>query len=165
MNTQDFTVVFDITQNDYLRWLLPGVGLVGIVLIALFAVLFVVGLKAGSSKGTRWMSLGTVSLLIFWVVSTFLSVTNNYEATVGLLRAGRASYVEGVVQNFVPMPFTGHAVESFQVNGIPFSYSDYVSTAGFNNTSSHGGPIRSGLYVRVWYSGNTILKLEIPRSG
>jgi hypothetical protein len=35
---------------------------------------------------------------------------------------------------------------------------------GFNNTSSHGGPIREGLPVRVSYVGNTILKLEI-RSG
>lgn len=36
-----------------------------------------------------------------------------------------------------------------------------VVTSAFNNTSSHGGPIREGLPVRVTYSRNAILKLEI----
>jgi hypothetical protein len=41
------------------------------------------------------------------------------------------------------------------------SYSDYVVTAGFNNTASHGGPIRQDLPVRISYVGNSIVKLEI----
>jgi hypothetical protein len=52
-------------------------------------------------------------------------------------------------------------MESFCVSGVCFRYSDYVVTAGFNQTSSHGGPIRDGLPVRVTYIGNTIVKLEV----
>jgi hypothetical protein len=61
------------------------------------------------------------------------------------------------------MPYAGHAEESFSVSGVPFRYSDFQITDGFNNTSSHGGPIKSDSYVRICYdpSGNVILRLEI----
>ncbi len=65
------------------------------------------------------------------------------------------------------MPEGGHADEHFLVNGVSFSYSDYEISAGFNNTSSHGGPIHEGLPVHIWYRdigngrNNEILRLEI----
>ena len=49
------------------------------------------------------------------------------------------------------------------MNGVSFNYSDYGVTAGFNNSASHGEPIREGLYVRIWYLGNDILKLQVPK--
>jgi hypothetical protein len=52
-------------------------------------------------------------------------------------------------------------MEHFTVCGVPFSYSDYVVTAGFNHASSHGGPMREGLWVRIAYSGNDIGRLEV----
>ena len=74
-----------------------------------------------------------------------------------------AHFIEGTVSQFIPMPYTGHAMESFVVHGVRFAYSDYVITAGFNNTSSHGGPIREGLPVRIWYRGNEILRLDVAK--
>lgn len=59
------------------------------------------------------------------------------------------------------MPYGGHATESFVVQGIQFKYSDYIITAGFNHTSSHGGPIREGLLVRIWHRNGEILRLDI----
>jgi hypothetical protein len=73
--------------------------------------------------------------------------------------------VEGIVDSFHPMPYGGHDTERFTVDGVHFSYSDYIIDAGFNRTSSHGGPIRAGLRVRIHYSGDSsrarILKLEV----
>ena len=69
--------------------------------------------------------------------------------------------VEGVVKNFRPMPYEGHQDECFSVQAQTFCYSDYVVTVGFNNSASHGGPIREGLRVRVSYIGNTIIRLEV----
>lgn len=69
--------------------------------------------------------------------------------------------VEGVVEKFVPMPHAGRSHESFWVNGVRFSYSDYEITPAFNNTASHGGPIYEGLPIRISYVGNKILKLEV----
>ncbi|WP_321797617.1 hypothetical protein [Burkholderia sp. BCC1988] len=62
---------------------------------------------------------------------------------------------------FEPMPYGGHAMERFCVGQVCFSYSDYVVTGGFNNTASHGGPIRAGLPVRVSYVDGLIVKLEV----
>jgi hypothetical protein len=61
------------------------------------------------------------------------------------------------------MPYGGHGNESFSVRGVPFKYSDFVITGGFNNTASHGGPITRDAYVRICYdpSNNLILRLEI----
>jgi len=61
------------------------------------------------------------------------------------------------------MPYTGHQDETFTVNGVRFSYSDFGVTCGFNNSASHGGPIREGLQVRIHYVGNAILRLEVAR--
>lgn len=77
--------------------------------------------------------------------------------------------VEGPVTNFRPMLLTGHGYESFDVDGVGFSYSDFHSTPFFNQTASHGGPVREGLYVRIHYVyseiGNEpmILRLEVRR--
>jgi len=77
------------------------------------------------------------------------------------MREGRYSIVEGPVTDFVPMPNEGHSYESFTVQGRRFTYSDYEVTSGFHNSTSHGGPIRQGLYVRVTYMGNLILRLQV----
>jgi len=76
--------------------------------------------------------------------------------------------VEGEIENFHPMPISGHDVESFMVNGIYFEYSDYRLVYGFNNTSSHDGPLKSnGQKVRLSYisleNENIILKIELKK--
>ncbi len=43
---------------------------------------------------------------------------------------GRFEVVEGLVENFDPMPSSGHKMESFSVNGVRFEYSDFVVTPG-----------------------------------
>jgi hypothetical protein len=79
------------------------------------------------------------------------------------LRDGTYSLVEGTVTEFHPMPYNGHDQECFSVRQQRFCYSDYVVTTGFNNTASHGGPIRPGLSVRVAYLRSMILRIEIPK--
>lgn len=60
---------------------------------------------------------------------------------------------------------TAHHVSPACVSGVHFAYSDFVVTAGFNQTSSHGGPIHEGLLLRIAYTGSaddaTIVKLDI----
>lgn len=50
------------------------------------------------------------------------------------------------------MPKNGSSNESFSISGHHFSYSDYDElelTPCFNKTALNGGPIRSGMLVRV----------------
>ena len=59
------------------------------------------------------------------------------------------------------MPKSGHSNECFRVKQKTFCYSDYVIGPGFNQTSTHGGPIRPGLPVRIAYLDGYIIRLEV----
>jgi hypothetical protein len=107
-----------------------------------------------------WIFLG---FGLVWTLATFALTLSDYISARNALASGEASVIERVVRGFRPMPYAGHAEESFTVSGKRFSYSDFNVTAGFNNTRSHGGPIDNGVHVRITHRGNTILRLEIAR--
>ena len=122
----------------------------------------VVGRKSTVSRPVK------ILYLIFWVISFLFcaySPTSDFLNLREALLTGKCSVVAGAVTDFVPMPGEGHKNESFKVQGTGFSYSDYSPQAGFNNSSSHGGPIKEGLKVRISYltenGENEIAKLEI----
>jgi hypothetical protein len=52
---------------------------------------------------------------------------------------------------------------TFRVGDVRFAYSDFRVSCGFNNTTSHGGPVREGLHVRIHYVEGIILKFEVAR--
>ncbi len=114
---------------------------------------------------------------IFFVFATCFVICANviigigqfslYIKTVGAYKKGEYKTVEGYVENFVPMPYEGHANETFEINGVKFSYSDYSVQPGYNNTKSHGGVISgNGQHLRIHYVyynstyGNLILYIE-----
>jgi hypothetical protein len=101
------------------------------------------------------MCAAAVLFAVFEVGSYFL----DRREKVSLLNSGRCPIVEGVVINFHPMPASGHGMESFEVAGERFTYADYGVTPCFNHTSLHGGPIRQGLPLKIWYSDNCIIRI------
>ena len=80
---------------------------------------------------------------------------------VNAYRTGRCDVVEGVVENFKPMPPSYHGLESFTIGGKRFEYSDFRNTPGFHHSRLAGGPICAGLVVRIYYLGSDIARLEI----
>lgn len=91
-----------------------------------------------------------------WRVSEHLAIQH-------ALASGSYSVVDGTVENFHPMPHHGHTHERFEVRGVRFVYSDFIETQCFNNTTSHGGPIRAGLRVRLTYIAERVLEHCIIR--
>lgn len=90
-----------------------------------------------------------------------------YLKTVGAYQRGQYEIAEGYVENFDPMPYGGHANESFEINGVHFEYSDYSKRPGYGNTKSHGGVITGdGQYLKIGYVyynstyGNIIVYIE-----
>jgi hypothetical protein len=65
---------------------------------------------------------------------------------------------EGVVTDFVPMPVDGHAIESFRVNGVNFSYGGWGATVF--NSDWNKGTIHNGVNARISYRGSDILRIE-----
>ncbi len=91
------------------------------------------------------------------------------EKALAACERGNYKTVEGTVMEFDPMPVEGHKRECFTVQTTRFCYSDYMIEPGFRNAASHGGPIRSGLRVRIAYTStalpavprNMILRIQV----
>ena len=149
-----YRTVFDISHKGF-EWQAYGIFLLVIGTAAFLTW------RAKKSKSRLWksgmilLSFGFVLLLgsLFESVTRYLRLHQAYQKD-------EYSSVEGVIQDFQPIPAEGHQEECFSVKTQRFCYSN-VNTPGFNNTVSRGGPIKAGLHVRIAYIGNDILRLEI----
>lgn len=160
-----FVTVFDLSQSGFKDWTFSAFGLIFIVAGALLVfapnVMLRLMPKGPQGRGRRIFSWFFFCFAICWTALAFGQTYLSYVTLRRDLAAGNYGTVEGAVEHFHPMPYTGHAMESFDVKGVHFEYSDYVETAAFNQTASHGGPIHEGVYVRIDYVGNAIIRLEI----
>ncbi len=148
-----YETVFDISDVGFKYLWLPAGG----AIVAAVGVLF---LFRGSLR-----RFGIFMLIIApcWMVASFVVTNGEYLALIRAYSEGNFKVVEGPVQNFFPMPFTPNGKESFEVGGVRFEYSDFELTAAHNTTTVHAGPIEDGLFVRVAYIGNKILRLEVRK--
>ena len=167
----NFIKVFDIAEAGYRTWSFASFGLIFVAIGSAFVFapylfkkfnISYIGFEKRSYKIFSWFFL---IFAIIWTMTSFLGTFSNYKRLESILANGQYKIVEGQVENFDPMPYGGHKDESFTVNGIKFSFSDYTVTNAFNNTKSHGGPIDENSYVKIYYTAggknNYILKLWI----
>ena len=178
MNPHQFVKVFDIRDTSLLDWtsstglILVPIGIAIAVVPAIFPEILTLKdipflrLQALQSRLFRY---GFASFAILMTAVVFANIYPLYQRRRALVEHNDCRVVEGPVEYFTPMPYPGGhgALESFSVAGVPFKYSEYVTTVGFNHTASHGGPITSDSYVRICYdpSGSVILRLEIRDFG
>ena len=160
----NYRVAYNIEQVWYPGWWIFAIGI----------LLFSLGLGMIFFGDRKFFAL-TVSTKQRIIMPIFTCVFGSLMIGAGILnysnfanlrdaaRNGSVAIAEGKIEQFVPMPYTGHAQETFLVNGQYFSYSDYDLTKGFNQTQSHGGPLKEGLQVRITHVDGSIVKLEIAR--
>ena len=159
----DYRVAFDVAEAGCRFWWLPLIG-VGAVVVGLLRLRH--RRRNPGPRPSRWRSVGpafevVVGLLL--ATGAFLGTYGQYRGLVRALENRDYVVVEGVVHDFVPMPVDGHPNESFEVAGRRYEYSDFMVTQAFNNTQSHGGPMRDGLRVRIADVSGRIARLEIAR--
>lgn len=163
----NYYIIFDIAHRDAQPWFFGAYGFlfiaVGVALIAIVRRHGKIPFSDWSPERSTVFAYACFGFSLFWTIAVFSALIFEYSNLTSALSDGRAKVVEGIVENFHPMPASGHDSERFCVEGVCFSYSDFGITFGFNNTSSHGGPIKSGLRVRVTHLHNSILKLEIAQ--
>jgi hypothetical protein len=152
---------FDMTNLMPLLFIIIGLG------VSLFNIKYN---KSTSSKKQFTIVFGFIFSGFGLIISllTIPSSISSQQKTKEILENKEYKTVEGKIENFNPMPYGGHAVESFTVNGVYFEYSDYILMDAFNNTASHGGPIKNnGQLVRLSYitidEENRILKIELKQ--
>ena len=155
----DYTVVFDVVQSGYRQWWFAATGLfvTALILRDLF-----VRRKILTKIQLNAFRIG-LGLFLFWTLLAFGGTFGDYERLSSALRSGRCQVTEGSVTDFHPKPYNGGQNEWFVVNGERFKYTDNNVTAGFNQTASHGGPIRQGIQVRIHHVGDEIARLEVAR--
>jgi hypothetical protein len=156
----EYKTVFEITNKGF-DWWFPAVGL---GFLALGAILIKVGKVCqwrGFQSATGYFMVAFASL---WTLLTFGSTFPEYYEAHKAYRTGQYSVVEGPVENFQPMPYEGHTPECFSVQLQRFCYSEYDVSPGFNNSTSHGGPIKAGLPVRIAYYNQQILRIQIRQT-
>lgn len=152
-----YRVAFDLSQKGY-EWWFPAFGL---IFVALGVLIVWLGRTRKWQRSRRFVGYFMTGFACLWSGVMFSTTFREYAALHSAYRRSQFSVVEGQVSNFRPMPYQGHQLECFSVQAQTFCYSDYVVMAGFNNSASHGGPIREGLPVRVSYVGSSIVRLEV----
>ena len=150
-------VVYDITRDGYSGWVGIGLGLA----FMLCAAVCCVARRYFRPANLRFMPCLFIPLSCCWIILWILHTVPGHLSLRSALQRGHCAVVEGVITNFQPMPSTGHGAESFTVNGVHFSYSDFIITPGFHRTNYRKGPVSDGLHVRIHYRGQDIARLEI----
>lgn len=134
---------------------------IGLILLAV-GVAVIVGKLHFMWRRPNWLfSLIPCGVGAIWLYSAASLIVANWEAFKAY-KQGDYRTIEGIVSDFDPMPYQGHQDECFSVKDQRFCYSDYDPAPGFHNTASHGGPIRSGITVRIAYRNGRILRLDVP---
>ena len=162
----EYQVAYDIQNVMYPGWWIFAVGLlffsVGLVIIFFGDRKPLNSIIESSTKQRVVMPIFSCIFASLWIGFGIMNYSNFANLRTDAAN-GSTEVVEGKVEQFVPMPYHGHAQETFIVNGRYFSYSDYDQTKGFNNTQSHGGPMKEGLQVRITHVDGSIVKLEVAK--
>lgn len=152
-----YVTAFEVSRYANLGF--PAFGLIFVVIGGAVAFL---KRRFGWQRPGRLFLFGYIGFGMLFALGAGLGILLENNEAYQALHFGQHETVEGPVTDFKPMPYEGHQDECFSVQQHTFCYSDYVVTAGFHQSASHGGPVREGLPVRIAYTGNLILKLEIP---
>ena len=100
--------------------------------------------------GLLFQIISLVLLVVF--LFTMGSSILLYAACRRLWKRGEVSEVTGYVENYHPMPAVGHDMESFEIGGVSFSYSNFVLQTGYHCAASWGGVItHDGQHLKIQY--------------
>lgn len=95
-----------------------------------------------------------ITALVMLVVFVFVMGSSilMYAACRRLWKSGEVSEVTGYVENYHPMPASGHDMESFEIDGVSFSYSNFVLQTGYHCAASWGGVVtHDGQHLKIQY--------------
>src|ERR1700682_6324257 len=115
MNDSDYVVVFNILDHTDRQWWWPDGGLLLSFLVFLVIAIFWIikdqklGEIAFFKLKVRFLAVSLVFTLIVLPLG-FIGTYRDYWTCANALASGQASHIEGTVDNFIPMPYYGHAL-------------------------------------------------------
>jgi hypothetical protein len=156
MSTADYRTVFEIGLHSF-PWIAMVIPVL-FILIGFGLIRYSHGVQIRQLVGGSAIVMCSLILILL-----LISIVGDFTKERYAYARGKYSVVEGTVEDFHAMPYQGHAEESFTVRGVPFSFNGYDFTSCFHKAASHGGHIKPGLGVRVYYKDGCILRLDVRR--
>lgn len=151
-----YVLVFEITRKPLQFWVFL---LLFLIFTLIGTVVTLMAREHGSRAGTKAVRYSLLLIASLWIFS-FSYAFFGRRRYVQAYRSGNYAVVEGPVEDL----YQDSKMECFSVRHVRFCYGDAVIQPGFNQTASHGGPIREGLPVRVTYYDGQILRMDIAAS-
>jgi len=113
-----------------------------------------------------WRILGIVATISL-IVGTFSTINtlHSYISLYKLLNSNSSLVAEGNIRNYRRESIKGRYQDAFDINGVDFHYGQYSPSDGFHISAAGGDLINDGRYVRIMYSPDRILKIEMKRCG
>jgi energy-coupling factor transporter transmembrane protein EcfT len=151
-------ILFDVGDKPF-AWAPVWASVYALVFGCLLVVLKWLKWRYGSKVVGYLFILAAFVNACFSITGWYLSRRDHVKA----LDSGRYEVAQGIVEDFQAMPRDGSSNESFRIGSRTFTYSDYhdvETSACFNQTVGHQGPIRPGLVLRVKFVGDCILQIE-----
>lgn len=128
------------------------------ILLIIFFIIYIVSKKTKDIKYILMLIFFTLAFGISSVISI-----QDYFKLVDVLEKNKYEIVEGPIEKLIEMPYEGHQMEQFTVNGVEFEYPDYEENNAFHQTISHGSPIHENMHVKIHYYDGRILRLFIKK--
>lgn len=173
-----FSVIYDIVDGNY-NWLLSGIGFV----LSLTSVSLIFFSKWYYARN-RTLDTSTERLFynlnhpftknafmrfpkfififaLFFTILSFLSTFSTYKNISKIYYEKGYVILEGNIEKINPTDNDGKEQNVIIINGKEFIYSNYNINNSFNNIGSYKGEIKEDEFVRIYYQGKNILRLEI----
>jgi hypothetical protein len=109
-------------------------------------------------QGKIFLFISIASFGVSLMVATISFV--EYHRMKLALAEGDYQVTAGIVKEFVPMPPSGHLLESFRVDGASFHYGSGWDSIFFNSAWNRGY-IHNDAQVRITHRGGSILRVEV----
>lgn len=123
-----YQTVFEISHKPF-PWWFPACGL----LVVAFGCLIQKGVTStrASKRGGKSNGWPVIVFGMLWTLAAFGGILPNYVRYNEAYRNGQYSVVDGVVEDFQPMPHQGCKCKCFRVTDVRLCYLDYnMATAG-----------------------------------
>jgi hypothetical protein len=159
-----FLTVFSIENDGYWFALQPleALLILPIIVAAFFGArrLFPDDPRA---KASSIFVLGLATSVMFMALIASVSISRDYRQMLQQFHDGRFSVAEGPISRLNVGRHKGgrHPQVEFEVAGKRFELSDFFSGPQFTYSRFRRSGLTEGHYVRVIYSGGTIMRLDV----
>lgn len=159
-----FSTIFDVSIAGYQEWWLP---FQGVVLGCVIVVLIFLSRGSDLKLVTRALKFALVFAAV-WTLGFFFTSYSKYHNALAALSGGQYAVAEGPISDFQPVagdlaPRGRKTSETFVVQSHRFFYPGFASLPGSTATEQVRDGIRDGVYARISYAGDLILKVEVAQ--